>query len=98
MNCKGQHVPDDQKVRVLRLSLADDALQFYREFVRGKGLNWNQTENLFHNQFNADAKQAEISNELAAIRISQTRSALDSDREALDKILSRISSPGPLGK
>lgn len=98
VNCEGQYVPDDQKVRLLRLSLSDDALQFYREFIRGKGLDWSQTEKLFQNHFNAEAKQAEISNELAALRISHIRAASDTDRQALDKVISRISSLAPLAK
>lgn len=28
VNCEGQHVHDDQDVRLIRISLADDALQF----------------------------------------------------------------------
>ena len=98
VNCEGQYVQDEQKFRLLRLSLSDDALQFYREFVLGKGLTWDQTEKLFQSHFNAEAKQAEISNELDALRINQVRKASDSDREALDKVISRISSLAPLAK
>lgn len=89
VNCEGQHVPDDQKVRLLRLSLADDALKVYPEFIGEKGMIWTQTENVFYKHFNVEEKQNEISNELSAIRFFDIRSKTASDRQDLDKVISR---------
>lgn len=69
-----------------------------RQFVGGKGMTWRQTEDVFYQHFNAEVKQTEISNELSSTRISNIRSKTNSDRQAVDKIISRISALAPLAK
>lgn len=69
--CDDENIPDDDKPKMLKLTLEKEARTFYNSKIRGKNLHWENVVTLFNAEYASTTKRAVFSSDLRSLKFDQ---------------------------
>lgn len=92
--CDSYQVTEDERVRLLKVTISGEARVFYNSHVRGRNISWRNCMHLFGDEFAHYAKKAVFSEELQSLSFQtfvQDKRPLDESLELLSSKIHQIS-------